>query len=128
MIKRCLFSRKELIEMIKKSPRTNDGYYFFPRFRILITQEGKINDTAYYYDRSYFKNYICFNDDDLNFFTTKKKSKMDIELFMFIQNKLNEVIKGFEFLSLKDIIPNEQYTLEELIDTTIYIIKYKQNL
>lgn len=127
MIKRCLFSRKELIEIIKKSPITNDGYYFCPRFKIIINQEGKIDDGKYFYDRSYFKNYMCFNKEDLDFFTAKKKTKKDIELLMFIQNKLNEVLKGYEFLHLKDKIPNEDYTLEELIDTTIYVIKYKQH-
>ena len=128
MMRKCLFTRKEICELIKKSPQTNDGYYFFPRFKIIVMQEGKISDNGYYYDRNYFKNYICFNDEDISFFLAKKKYKKDIELFMTIQNKLNEVIKGFEYLCLKDIIPNEQYTLEELIDTTIYIIKYKQNL
>lgn len=125
MIRTCLFSRKELVDMIKKSPKTNDGYHFIPRFKLIVLQIGSIKDTGYYYDRSFFKNFCCFNDDDISMFISKKKKDMDIELLNVIQTKLNEVIKGYEFLNIKDYIPKEQYTLEELIDTTIYITKYK---
>ena len=57
--------------------------------------------------------------------TAKKKPVIDIELRRIIDNKITEVIKGLEFLQLKDRIPGTDYTLEELIDNTIYLVKYK---
>lgn len=125
MIRSCLFSRKELVDIIKKSPITNDGYHFCPRFKLIVLQTGSTKDNGYYYDRTLFKDFCCFNDDIISMFLAKKKKDLDIDLFNVIQTKLNEVIKGYEFLNIKDYIPKENYTLEELIDTTIYIFKYK---
>lgn len=125
MIRSCLFSRKELVDIIKKSPKTNDGYHFCPRFKLIVLQTGNKKDNDYYYDRTLFKDFCCFNDDDISMFISKKKKATDIDLLNVIQTKLNEVIKGYEFLNITDYLPKEQYTLEELIDTTIYITKYK---
>lgn len=125
MIRSCLFSRKELTEMIRKAPRTKDGYYFFPRFKVLILAQGIWKDNGYYYDRCFFKDQVCFNDEDIKLFNTKKRIACDIDLKHTINTKLNDVLKGLEFLELYDTIPGTQYNLEELIDTTAYIIKYK---
>lgn len=125
MIRSCLLSRKELIDLIKKSPKTKDGYYFFPRFKILVQAEGKIRDSGYYYDRYFFKDKICFDDTDIKLFTAKNKMKIDFELRRLIDNKINEVLEGVEFLDLHDKIPGNDYTLEELIDTCIYTTYYK---
>ncbi|MBP3916226.1 hypothetical protein [Clostridium sp.] len=124
MIRSSLFSRKEIVELIRKSPKTKDGFYFFPRFKIILLQDGTHRDNGFYYDRSYFKDYICFNEDIISVFLSKTRNR-DLDLFDAIQRKVNEVIKGYEFLNIKDHIPNEEYTLEELIDTTIYMINYK---
>ena len=43
----------------------------------------------------------------------------------YIDLKLKDTLFGLEFLELKDKIAGKDYTLEELIDTTIYLIKYK---
>lgn len=125
MIRSCLMSRKELVDLIQKAPRTKDGFYFFPRFRVLVLLEGDIKETGYYYDRIMFKDKICFDEVDLRMITAKKKPVIDIELRRIIDNKITEVIKGLEFLQLKDRIPGTDYTLEELIDNTIYLVKYK---
>ena len=118
-------SRKELVEMIKKSPITKDKYYFFPRFRALVLLPGNIKDDGYYYDRSFFKDKMCFDETDLRMFTSRKKATADADLKRFIDNKLKDVLKGIEFLQLKDQVPGTDYTLEELIDNTIYLVKHK---
>ena len=125
MIRSCLMSRKELINMIKAAPKTKDGHFFFPRFKALVTLPGNIKDNGFYYDRYLFCTKTCFDEFDLKLFTAKKKMNYDIDLKRFIDNKINEAIEGYEYLDLKDIIPGKQYTLEELIDTCIYLIKYK---
>lgn len=125
MIRTNMFAREELVDLIKKSPKTKDGYYFFPRFPNLVLLTGKIKDNGYYYDRSIFKDKVCFHDEDLKSFLAKKSTKMDLVLERFIDNKLQEVLHGLENLNLCCKINSKGTTLEELIDTTIYITKYK---
>lgn len=125
MLRYCCFSREELVGMIKTAPRTKDGCFFFPRFKVLILLQGKQADEGYHYDRIWFVNKICFTDLDIQMFLAKRKLNLDLSILNIIEQKLNEVLKGMEFLNLSDRIPGEDYTLEELIDTTIYITKYK---
>lgn len=125
MIRSCLLSRKELVDLIKKSPRTKDGYYFFPRFKILMQTEGKIRDSGYYYDRYLFKDKICFDETDIKLFLSKKKIKVDFDLRKLVDDKVNQILEGLEYLELHDKIPGNDYTLEELIDSCIYITYYK---
>lgn len=125
MIRSCCLSRKELSDMIRKAPKTKDGFYFFPRFRVLILLEGDIKDTGFFYDRIMFKDKICFDETDLKMLNAKKKPAIDADLRRIIDMKLNEVLKGLEFLHIKDRIPGTDYTLEELIDNTVYLVKYK---
>jgi len=125
MIRSNLLSRKELVELIKKSPQTKDGYYYFPRFKNLILQQGKEKDTGYFYDRCLFQNKMCFHEEDFKVFLSKRKMKIDFQLEHFIDTKLEEALKGIEFLALDDKLYGKDYTLGELIDTTIYLTKYK---
>ena len=125
MIRSCLMSRKELKDLIEKSPQTADGHYFFPRFNVLLMAPGKIKDTGFYYDRSLFKDKMCFDDEDIRMLTAKKKMKVDIEKKAYITSKLKEALEGVECLDLKDKLINQDFTLEELIDTCIYINKIK---
>lgn len=125
MIRQCFFSRKELKDMIEKAPQTRDGYYFFPRFKALVTLKGNIKDDDYYYDRIMFSNKTCFDELDLKMFMARKKVAVDVELKRFIDTKLEDILRGIEFLGLKDIVPDKEYTLEELIDTSIYLLQYK---
>lgn len=125
MISFNMFSRQELVEMIKKSPQTKDGYFYFPRFPQILFLKGKIKDTGYFYDRSVFSNKICFNEKDIKSFLSKRSTKMDFILEHLIDNKLKEILKGLETLHLNSYIDSKGFTLEELIDTTIYITKYR---
>lgn len=128
MIRSTLLSRKELKEMILQSPQTPDGYYFCPRFKALVLQPGKERDSGYFYDRDIFKNKMCFSITSIKMLLAKKEMdphQADIEQIRWIDQKLNDVLKGIEFLSLKDKVPDTDYTLEELIDTCIYCLKIK---
>ena len=125
MIASSLLSRTELKKMIENSPKTHDGYYFFPRFRALVQAKGKIKDNGYVYDRQIFHNKIIFSNDDLKMFVAKKRLKVDIDLMLLLDKKVNDVLEGLEYLDLKDKVFKQDYTLEELIDNCIYIFKYK---
>lgn len=125
MIRSCLLSRNELVTLIKKAPKTHDKHYYFPRFIELVMIPGNIRDTDFYYDRSLFTNKICFSESDLRAFLSFKCIKYDVELNRFVDNKLKEVLKDYLTLDINTTIPNKAYSLNELIDTTIYYIKYK---
>lgn len=125
MIRSCLLSRQELVNLIKASPRTHDKYYFFPRFRELLELKGDIKDIDYIYDRKIFENKICFSDQDIRAFLAVRSVKYDMDLSRFIDSKIEEALKGLLKLNLDDIVPTKTYSLGELIDTTIYFIKYK---
>lgn len=120
-----MLSRKELVDLIKKAPKTHDGYFFFPRFKALVQSPGKVKDSGYFYDRGLFYDKSCFSDADIKMFLSKKEMIMDVEFKRFLDGKINDVLDGIEFLELKDKVPGKDFTLEELIDTTIYLIKYK---
>lgn len=125
MIRSCLLSRQELVNLIKASPRTHDKYYFFPRFKELLELKGDIKDIDYLYDRKIFENKICFSDQDIRAFLAVRSVKYDMDLSRFIDSKIEEALKGLLKLNLDDIVPTKTYSLGELIDTTIYFIKYK---
>lgn len=125
MIRSNLLTRQELVQMIKNAPQTRDGYYFFPRFTNLVLSPGKIKDNGFFYDRSLFKEKMCFHDEDLKIFLSKRSMKVDMQLNHFIDMKLKDALQGLEFLDLNDRVSGKDYTLGELIDTTIYITKYK---
>ena len=125
MIASSLLSRTELKKMVENAPRTHDGYYFFPRFRALVQAKGKVKDSNYAYDRQIFYNKIVFSEEDLKMFVSKKKLKIDIDLMLLLDKKINDTIAGLEYLDLKDKVFKQDYTLEELIDNCIYVVKYK---
>lgn len=125
MIRSCLLSRQELVTLIKKSQKTHDNYYYFPRFKELALIQGGVRDTDYFYDRRIFCDKTCFSEPDIKAFLSTKSMKYDTELSRFIDNKLIDALNGYEYLQVNDKIPNRSYTLGELIDTSIYFIKYK---
>lgn len=128
MIRSCLISRKELKDLIMASPQTRDGYYFCPRFKALVLQPGKERDSGFYYDRDVFKNKMCFSITSIKMLLARHEMDpklADVDQIRWIDQKLDETLKGIEFLSLSDKVPNMDYTLEELIDTCIYWSKIK---
>lgn len=125
MIRSCLLSRRELKDLILKAPMTRDGLYFFPRFRALVLAPGSIKDTTYYYDRYIFKDKTCFSITDVKMFVAKSKMDVDEDLMRFTDQKLSDALQGLESLNLNDKVPERAYTLEELIDTCVYLAHYK---
>ena len=122
------YPRKEIVELIKKSPKTCDGYYYFPKFSHYNLKVGNINnerDTKYYYKRELFKNKICFNEYDINCYLSTLEINYDVNKMEFIDEKIKDIIKDFTDLKLNDKVPSENYTLNELIDTSIFFYNNK---
>lgn len=125
MIRACQYSRKELVDIVLKSPKTEDGHYFCPRFKALVLSPGEIKDSDYYYDRDLFKRKMVFSISDVKLFLSPKEMDYDLNLMSITDTKMEETLKGIEFLALSDIVPNTTYNLEELIDTCVFLMKEK---
>ena len=125
MIRACQYSRKELSDLILKSPQTEDGHYFCPRFKALVLAPGEIKDSDFYYDRDIFKRKMVFSISDVKLFLSPIEMDFDLNLMSITDTKMEDVLKGIEFLDIKDTVPNTTYTLEELIDTCVFLMKEK---
>ena len=125
MIKSCLLSRDEIVDLALKAPRTRDGLIFFPRFKELVKAEGKIRDIGYAFDRSMFAEKMVLDNQDIGLFTTKRRVKFDDMFKRLLDGKMNDALNGLELMPLNAKVPGKDYTLEELIDTTYYMTKIK---
>lgn len=121
----CLLSRKELTDLILNSPQTTDGIYFCPRFRVLVLMNGPIADKDYFYDRYLFKDKICFSSEDIKTFLSTTDLGIDTDLIKIMDDKIGTALNGLESIHLKDRVPKTTYTLEELIDTCVFLVKEK---
>ena len=123
------FKREDIVNKIKKSPKTQDGYYFYKKFPEQNNKEGKIdgfNDKKYCYPRELFKNKMCFNDKELEIYLTDVNDKnFDIEKMIKRDQHLFETISDFLEYNLFDKIQNYDFNLCELIDTCIYMFNLK---
>lgn len=120
-----MLTRKELVDLILKSPQTDDGIYFCPRIKSLILQDGPNNDGDYYYDRYIFKDKTCWSISDVKIFLAKQEMNVDIDLITIMDQKMEGALDGLYSLKLNDIVPQNDYTLSELIDTCVFIVKEK---
>ena len=122
------YSREDIAKKIKESPKTNDGYYYFKDFPKLNSQKSGpdgFNDIKYYYSRDIFSNKLVFNDFEIKCYLSKKEEIFDVERMLMLDNKLLETIDEFLIYELNEDIPNFEFNLNELIDTTIYLFNVK---
>ena len=56
---------------------------------------------------------------------SKKEEIFDVERMLMLDNKLLETIDEFLIYELNEDIPNFEFNLNELIDTTIYLFNVK---
>lgn len=121
-------SRNKIVKIIKKSPKTNDGYYFVRDFPNLNGEQGKLDhgrDIDYFYHRNLFKDKFVFSDADIEAYLAKKNINFDFEKMQKLDEKLVNVIDDYLQYDLNDDIKGELYNLNELIDTTIFIFNNK---
>lgn len=120
-------SREDIVKIIKKSPVTQDGYYVCKNFRYLNNSKGDILDKKYKYSREYFENKICFNQADIEIYLETGPNNYDIirmkQLDDFLLNIINEDVEAHN--DINEVIKGYQFTLNELIDTSIYLFNCK---
>lgn len=122
------YPRKDIVKMIKSSPKTYDDLYYmkdFPLYNNKISNLIGERDTKYFYTREYFKNKVCFNEEEIDLYTATTEKKYDIKKMVKRDEKINETINELSEYNLYDKIDGADYNLAELIDTTIYIFNIK---
>lgn len=119
-------TREEIVKVIRKSPSTEDGFQVCPKFRELNNTIGEKLDKKYIYDRDYFVNKICFNQADIEAYLEQRFNCYDIEIMQKRDNFLYDIIKDdIDRYKLDEKVEGQEFTLGELIDTSIYIFNAK---
>ena len=119
-------TREEIINIVKKSQMTNDGYYVCKSFRKINKALGDNTDKKYKYSRDYFENKICFNQSDIELYLETNTKSGDIDRMRQRDNYIYNIIKDdVELYDLDDYIDGGNFTLNELIDTAIYFYNCK---
>lgn len=122
MIKGYRFSRKEIVDMIKKCEKTKKGIYWTPNISPYLSAEGLTEDKRYYYKREAFSNKVYFTEEDIKYFLATK------ELDNYIFNLMRKIDQNFiennydTFnLRLKNKVVPYDFTVAELLNSFIGI-------
>lgn len=120
-------TREEIIKQVKKSQITTDGYYVCKKFIEMNKALGDKLDKKYKYSRDYFENKICFDQSDIEIYLETNKNDYDIDRMKQRDNYIYYIIKDDVDLydNLNDDIDGGNFTLNELIDTAIYLYNCK---
>jgi len=122
------YSRENIAKIIRNSPKTKDGYYFVRKFPELNNEQGKLDgekDSKYYYPRNIFTNKFVFNNYEIDSYLSKTENDLDFKKMQNIDDKIYETISDFVDYGLNEKIPNYEFNLNELIDTSIYFYNIK---
>ena len=122
------YSRENIAKIIRNSPKTKDGYYFVRKFPELNNEQGKLDgekDSKYYYPRNIFANKFVFNNYEIDSYLSKTENDLDFKKMQNIDDKIYEAISDFVDYGLNEKIPNYEFNLNELIDTSIYFYNIK---
>ena len=122
------YPRKYIVDIIKSSPKTYDGFYYVKDFPLINEKRSKLDgerDTKYFYSREYFKDKLCFDDNEIELYVTTTKKEYDMDKMRRRDEKIKSVVNDLLDNELYEKIVNQDYNLAELIDTTIYIFNIK---
>lgn len=119
--------REDIVKIIKSSPITNDGYYVCKKFRYLNNAKGDVLDKKYKYSREYFENKICFNQSDIEIYLENSPNSYDIDTMKQRDDYIYNIIKDEVEIhdNLDENIEGCEFTLNDLIDTSIYFFNCK---
>lgn len=119
------YTREEIIIKIKSCPTTADGFFICKKFNEWNNARGDKVDKGYYFNRLEFSNKICFNIAEIEVYIEKENIGFNIDNMHKRDDFLYGVIKEDLNKNLNDVIENQEFTLSELIDTTLYIYDVK---
>lgn len=122
-------TREEIVQIIKKSQITEDGFYVCKNFIKLNSALGDKLEKKYKYGRYYFENKICFSQADIEIYLEEYENDFNINDLKRRDDYLYTIIKEDVDLSdnIYERVPGCLFTLSELVDTAIFVYnsKYK---
>ena len=123
MLQNFKYKREEIIELLKKeSEKTQEGYYWFPKFIEMNMDENGLNDDdKYFYDRDLFKYKMYFNDKEIEAYLSEKVCFINIDDMQkksFLFYETNYELKEHK---LKNKVKNYLFNIEELIECFEYL-------
>ena len=122
------YTRKDIVNEIKKSPKTQDGYYVCKKFQIMNSEIAHLdgNKGIYYYPREIFADKLCFDEKEIEMYlATSSNENFDYKKMQKRDSELLEIIDNLIAYDIFESIPGVEYNLGELIDTFIYIYNIK---
>jgi len=120
-----LFSRNDIVKLIRKNQKTKDGNYFCPFFNSINCLIGNVNDKDYYYNRYIFFNKYYFNEKDIDIYLSKKKKDIDLYDYQKKINKFYEIVKNIKINNLFDKIDGNLYNMADIIDNYEFLYENK---
>lgn len=83
-------------------------------------QIGEYKDSGYIFDRYNYKNKVCFSEDDIKSYLEKDSKSFNIDKMKTKDDFIYEIISKDLDLDINEKIPNEDFTLGELIDCAMF--------
>lgn len=125
MLPKSTITREEIVNIIKKSPMTDDLVYVCKRFPKLNKNCIEKNEKKYTFKKTFFDDKICFTLGDIEAYLETDSDYYNIYRMQLRDKFLKGVIKSDFKYSIKTKIKNTQYTLGELIDMAIFFFNQK---
>lgn len=119
------YTREEIINKIKRSPKTKDGYYVCRKFKEWNKMLGEKLEKGKLYSRECFQNKICFNNLDLKRYYAEGTFDENIAQMVRRDEFIYDIIHKDLKLPLNKKLPGKKFTLSELIDATIFYFDCK---
>lgn len=121
MIKYFKFDREEIINNIKKTKKTNDGHYWYPKFLEMNEQQGD-KDDDYYYSRDLFRYKMYFTDKDIDLYLSKKRKNINMDIKYRKALRFYETNKELKNFNVDDIVPPNSFSIGDLVDAYEFFI------
>ena len=125
MIGSYKFTREEIVNKIRRCPKTKDGYYVCKKFIYWNMSNGEKLEKDYLSPRDYFRIKICFDELDIKRYTTKSNFDGNVNLMIRRDEFLHDVIIKDLKYPLRKKFPGKKFSLSDLIDSTIFYFNYK---
>lgn len=118
-----IFSRDDIVMLIKKNKKTKDGNYWCPNIINIILIKGKVDDNKYFYERSLFKYKLYYSELDIEILLSEEPlSEIDIDEWYRKSLRFYDTNKELTDFDINECIPGQEFTIEELIDTYDFLI------
>ena len=121
------YSREFIVNKIKKCQLTKDGHFYCPDFPKWNSAQGNYLEKNYTFTRDCFAKKLCFDTCDLENYLETSRSYFNISESIAKDAYLYNILNEIGSMKLNEFIDSYGNTVEDLIDTSIYIYNHSKN-